>query len=1342
MAIVVALAGAGIGGAAFGSAAAGWVVGSILGNLLFPASVPDQEGPRLDDLSVVSSAYGVPIPKNFGTVKTSGNIIWALPVREQKKTEQVGGKGGGGGGNVTSYSYYATFAMGISQGEASKILRIWANEKLIYDHGEPRSRTVGDFTVGDVLEELQEAVTGVRPKEEVPQLEFTFYKGSEDQEPDPLIVIDKGDEAPSYKGLCYLVFDDLPLADYGNSIPSISVEVSYNSPPEFSTESIGYKEGLGEFGAEELSCLTDWERRKIYSFDTNHGRITVLDLDSMESSPSVSIEDTNGPDFDYINDYVGVVVSRFDGNLYFQAGYTITNGITPLHRFHPVTFKALATFGTFGGLPHVATPSKMPASAGLVEILVGYPNSAETESFLVSCQVPLASAPTSNIYVINTATMEYVAGEGMYIGYYQTMGRGREGVESSEVWLADRDNELYKLTIEKGASSIVTSFGVNTTGITLEQFKTFSQDLKEIYLDAEDGNPIIRYTDGVVDGWLKLNRADPNDIIWQTEVPVQVGSNNIAYARYVSSGNSFYEGGVAPFIHSQDSVIFLNLEDGSIVDKDSVIPAFRNFHENFVYNHKYNQGINPRTRLTEVWRVDFNIAGQYESQTTVGDVVSYLCNKTGISDSEIDVSELTDKIPGFMMARTSAARTWIDMLARNYFFEGLESDFTLKFPKRNKTTSLSILPEELIKNSKDSSSFSVVSMQEPELPKVLELNYINQETDYEPDTVRSTRISQPIQTMFSNNKVAHTATIISNPFKMKKISEVLLYLSWLERESYSFKLPYKYLKLDPTDVISVTSNIGTFISRIAKTQIGGGMVLDISAISHDESTYISVANGVGGTPTQQTIPGINTSTLYVLSTPLLDPSDDTGGSGLRNYFAMSSVGQPGWGGATLLKSNASDNFNVDPIEQASVEIPSGLTTTALGDFPHANVIDYLNFITFNPTYGDESVFSSTTVEEMLNGDANVVLVGKEIIKFATATHNADGTISLSVLLRGRKNTEQHMPDHIIGDQVLFLSPKFIKRISGGLSEFKQDRFYKAVGFGQTPETAKTLTVNSSGEAELPYSVYALKSEDVGADTSITWQRRTRGDGSWKTGTNTVPLFESFEKYEVDVIDNNLDKMLTTYFVENSTEVTVPEASKTSWSSGPPDTTPVPVSGSNLECNSLSGWTLSQGSVYLRNSIPDPQEGSYYFSGENNQGFVVYQNIDLSPHSADIASGRGRLKVEWFQSGLTVNNDPGYVMLEFFDQSGELLFSKKSPTQAVENQTWVNKILTSGVPDQSTSVKLSLVGLHREGDTTNANFDNIRIEIQQKSTDSLKVKVYQMSESVGRGRQLEEIIFPI
>ena len=64
----------------------------------------------------------------------------------------------------------------------------------------------------------------------IPGLEFRFYEGGEDQLPDPLIEAAEGHgRTPAFRGLAYLVFEDLPLENFGNRIPNITAEVTFNA---------------------------------------------------------------------------------------------------------------------------------------------------------------------------------------------------------------------------------------------------------------------------------------------------------------------------------------------------------------------------------------------------------------------------------------------------------------------------------------------------------------------------------------------------------------------------------------------------------------------------------------------------------------------------------------------------------------------------------------------------------------------------------------------------------------------------------------------------------------------------------------------------------------------------------------------------------------------------------------------------------------------------------------------------------------------------------------------------------------------------------------------------------
>jgi len=175
----------------------GGLVGSLVGGIADRAifgSGPTRDGPRLTDLAVQSSAYGQALPRLYGRMRIAGNVIWSSGI-----SESVRHSGGGKRGPATnSYNYSASFAVAVSARPVAAIGRIWADGKLLRDGG------------------------GVY---QFPATVRT-YLGGEGQGPDPLIVAAEGiGQTPAYRGLAYVVFDDLPLADFANRIPNLTFEV-------------------------------------------------------------------------------------------------------------------------------------------------------------------------------------------------------------------------------------------------------------------------------------------------------------------------------------------------------------------------------------------------------------------------------------------------------------------------------------------------------------------------------------------------------------------------------------------------------------------------------------------------------------------------------------------------------------------------------------------------------------------------------------------------------------------------------------------------------------------------------------------------------------------------------------------------------------------------------------------------------------------------------------------------------------------------------------------------------------------------------------------------------------
>ena len=152
-----------------------------------------------DSFHIAKAEYGRPIPLVFGRMRVPGQIIWADQIIEKRNTGSTSSHFKNRNitleRQTTALEYYMSFAMALCEGEITEIGRVWLGDELI----------------------------------DLSQYNFSLYKGNETQLPDPLIAGSSTESVPAYRGLAYIVFKELPLADFEDTIPTFSFEVTRKS---------------------------------------------------------------------------------------------------------------------------------------------------------------------------------------------------------------------------------------------------------------------------------------------------------------------------------------------------------------------------------------------------------------------------------------------------------------------------------------------------------------------------------------------------------------------------------------------------------------------------------------------------------------------------------------------------------------------------------------------------------------------------------------------------------------------------------------------------------------------------------------------------------------------------------------------------------------------------------------------------------------------------------------------------------------------------------------------------------------------------------------------------------
>lgn len=191
----------GVVGAFFGMPQLGFMAGSLLAS-----AIPDkQSGPGLGDLPVQTSQEGNPRAIVYGTAQCTGYILdFGPPIETYETPESAGGKGGS---DDQPNTIYRNYAVAICEGPIGGLLRVWQNDKLVYDL---RS---GSLMAAESLKWMSNK---------------NLFLGTEDQPPSVFLELNVSGigTTPTYAGTAYLVFGLENLTDSRGAIPQYRFEVS------------------------------------------------------------------------------------------------------------------------------------------------------------------------------------------------------------------------------------------------------------------------------------------------------------------------------------------------------------------------------------------------------------------------------------------------------------------------------------------------------------------------------------------------------------------------------------------------------------------------------------------------------------------------------------------------------------------------------------------------------------------------------------------------------------------------------------------------------------------------------------------------------------------------------------------------------------------------------------------------------------------------------------------------------------------------------------------------------------------------------------------------------------
>jgi hypothetical protein len=1298
---------------------AGAVAGALLGGFLFGSGGPNVEGPRLGDLTVGASTYGNVIPVAFATQKIAGTIIWAPEIEEVKNTGKVGGGpfGGlfGGGQKVTEYRYYASFAVAFAEGPATGLVRLWAGDKLIADLQAP-----------DFSEDLADGAASMRFYRQHSRYKFQFYRGTSTQQPDPLIRRQVEDElgeshiTPGFRDIVYIVFDRLALDEFGNRVPPITAEIAFDSDselPERKLTSIASEDG-GIFPNTQTSlspAAIDWERGYIYLYrvgNTLQGFVPGIRryrvLDGVEDLQAHSADITT------TGTQVQPECVDHDGNLYCRGNTSL------IVKVSGETLREIERHSSTS--PTLHTHIKMAAVSCYT--LFGRETFLFTRGGLLDTDV---------IGVMNASGMLYVYDETVagVTDIIDVVG-GIEALGYCEAWAVARTGGMSVKIIHVRIDALAAFVIGTTVGISRQDFTVAVADIDATATSINDlSAPAYAIDDDAVIFSVRLDSSNgpcrmvkysvAEGIVWSISIPSTVA---------MPARTRFSRGVIG--IHFDDGS---GPTDGRIFLVDTALGEV--IYSRIGWDHDAGGWQFWHDLSGQIFKVasHLQIFPERVNRNTVAlsSIVTSLCARVGLETDDIDVTELNDGVQGFGIARQITIRGALELLAAAYNFDGAESDDKLRFKKRGRVSSRVIAETELAPVNNQNEMFIETRAQDIDLPLRFTVRYNDSERDAEVATQTAKRIAAPTATMQSANEATLDLPITLTPTQAKNVALRQCFGPWSERTGHQWKLPWTHLDLDPGDVVTFALTSGrSYVVRILEMAIGADLSIEMQTVTEQSASYDVDAVTSGGLVYRRPIASpSSTSRLIIADTPLLSDHDDVQRLSSGLYWFMGGLGQPAWPGGTLFQSE--DGASWALFDESVAEMAWGLAANALGDTATPFQTDRTNSLIVRMLAG-ASRLNTVTELEMLNGANRALLVDSdgsaELIQFATATANGDGTHTLSTLLRGRRGTELFTGGHSIGSVFVLIEDATLSRALVPLMALGATRYYRPLGRGDALRDARTSTITPAGLDLMPYApVQIAASGSWGSEIILTWQRRTRIGGELIDGGGDVPLAEDSEAYELEILlGETVVRTVEGLTSQSYAYSAVDQASDFAGYIAQEMVNP------GFETGDLTGWTTElDGSLTVddaHESLTAAHGGSYFLRSTADSR--IAQTVDVTLAAEQIDTGNAQARARCWIAETATDTDAARVALQFLDENDVELGVVEPSFTNPTGQIFAQIEAEGAIPVGTRQIKVRVAIDRVSGSTANVAVDDVTLAIDPGDVRHLTVAAYQISGQVGRG----------
>jgi len=1089
------------------------------------------EGPKSEDGDFQVSTYGKVIPRQWGTDRKAGNVIWAD--RFLRKRHTSGGKGLGPG--TDSFTYRRSFAVSLGEAGMGPILKMWDTKKIIYD--------ATDSSKGSVNYKW---------------LKFTLYDGNAAQAVPALIEtwVDAKfpvGSSPAFRGQTIIVFDKYRLGA-ARGIPQIEVVVASNGQQAFPVDIFSKTSTLLPGGA-----LLDLNRNRAYLL---FGRTT-----SGSSTTIVSIDTTTGTVVKEVD--TGVLKRNGEGAdatvdpegfLYFASATNNT-----VFKFDPESLTQIASYSFPAGSGNVVT--------ALQWININDPDAGSAKFLLTGHNL-------SKWSWINRETMV-----GPIVDHFTDTGDSvpemfTQDPDTLRVWMLHGGSLTQMVPVH--AALGIPEFSLSTIDISATINNAESLDYlparDQLLIASSSGTDILPNGEGIA--LIDVGSSSYGEVVGTLDtdtlgkVLVNEGSKWLAQ----SGVWGYLDEYVVVEEDNSPRIRFIDLDtlteridfdmDDWIANIDKPVSG------GYVYNPANRSLITDQVDATQDGAILY-VGRNTPSTEDLAVIVSNICVSCGLTVGDIDVTDLVGvTVQGFDIQRQSRGIESLEELSFAYMFDVAEIDFKLVFTRRGNnladsgtslgtqssttlqdTSKVWVVNEHsdagrvvilrpltgteetfpIVSNTVDTLTITGPWLSDPssdlyeirsrayptlldaddfgtdsdfdtfpteitpsnDVPMEVQLEYKDAAREYQTNVAKAKRTLVPESTSQSEQVSPKKLATVMTEQESSDLAKRWLIEQWIGRQTTEIKLLPRNLLLDPTGLVTIPAAITGDLdatARLDSFNVGSNFAIEAKTSREDINTYTRTADISASDAFQkQAVPSASSSKLFIFDTNLLRDEDGSASIGTGFYVGFGAY-DDGWNGATLFKNNFGE---WDVVTSLDTALTWGSTTSVLADASDSYAT-WNRDQTLNVSIAAGNTLSSVTKEQVyagMNAAAVRSTTGWEVIQFTTATDNGGGQWTISELLRGRRGTEIHVANHVTGSNFVLLEQANLTRVSLPISDIGQIHEYRAVSTSQDFDDAFSDSTLIEGNDAKPYATTHIEAVALaGDDVLVRCIRRSRIGG--------------------------------------------------------------------------------------------------------------------------------------------------------------------------------------------------------------------------------------------------------